>query len=276
MQSGAFFMCCGAVIFEILIVCSHYHFDAIGKRSWHFLVRHLRQTPGPVGHSRLPALPVAMEGVLLRLPRDDGARQLFRLRLQGHRAPRLAHGPALVATPLARLRRAPSPAPRAASAGKAQRAPPGTGGVLRLRRTHGRLCLRLRRRGQPGRLLPAGPRQDVVSQRLCSQCRTETAAGRTPQKDTAGTDPGKLKFISTNEIFIHEMNNTHYHCELAGNESAAYTQAVSLTLFPMHTLLSPHTSRAFCSRPSPFCLFTLTDHRARFSPPAQAPTGSAT
>ena len=57
------------------------------------------------------------------------------------------------------------------------------------------------------------------------------------------------------------MNNPYRYCELAGNSSAAYTQAVSPTLFPMHTLLSPHTQRAFCSRPLSFCLPPLADHQ---------------
>lgn len=178
-----------ATIFWILIVCSHHCLDAISKRSWHFLIRHLRQAPGPVGDPRLPTLCIAPERLSLCLPRADGARQLLRLRLQGHRTPWLAPGTGAVATAPARLRRTPSPASGAASAGAAQRAPPGPGGVLRLRRALGRLRLRLRRRGKCAELRLAGSQQTckLVSKQLYNKRDIETAAGSTPQEDQAGT-----------------------------------------------------------------------------------------
>jgi hypothetical protein len=78
---------------------------------------------------------------------------------------------------------------------------------------------------------------------------------------------GATGMQTTDEMFIHEINKRHYHCELAESETAAYTPFLAPTLPPMHTQLSAHTQRAFCSRHLPIRLSIFTDH--------QAQTGSA-
>lgn len=208
---------------------------------------------------------------------------MFRVWLQGHRPARLARGLAPAAAPLARLRRAASPAPGGACPGT-QRAPSGAGGILRpaCRRLR-RLCLRLRRPGRSAQPALARPQQKfhVVRQRLCVERRLKKTASGAPQEDPPGTRAWKLKFISEliNEIFIHKMNNPYPHYELAGSKAAAYTHAVSSTLLPMHTQLGPHTQRAFCSRLLPLChstqWFFHNKNRARLLPLACPATGSA-